>query len=284
VAPESSHAIPASWTEVGHFDFPAVPERSHWVPTAPGQCIPFTREQIERLGDGNFCFIGIVDSVDDKPPDYTRFQYGTADFNNLISKSNNYAWRNFTIQRGDYHMAMIIPVIVRPDDPFGDVPQVERLFEIKWLAGRQKGRALEIDTRNMPEGTRIIAWMPESKLKGIKAFMSQTIKEGIQAPDEEVELYPLALDELAATGDDLKLEPKAIAAGQIKQWSPLHMACGKLTRFVGIDVAEGEQMDIPFVVKFPGGVGPQDATLMFRDRMKDEALGEMSYIFRISNK
>jgi Zn-dependent metalloprotease len=282
VAPESSYANPVSWTEVGHFDFLPVPARSHWVPTAPGQCIPFTREQIERLGDGNFCFIGIVDSIDDKPPDYTRITHWVPEYNILISKSNNYACLNFQIQRGDFHMAMIIPVLVMPDDPFGDVPQIEQLFEIKWLAGRQKGRAFEIDTRNMPEGTRIIAWMPESQLKGIKAFTSQALKEGI--PDEKVELYPVALDELAASGDDLKLEPKAIAAGQLKQWSPLRMTCGKLTRFVGIDVAKGEQMDIPFVVKFPGGVRLQDATLIFRDRMKDEAQGEMSYIFRISNK
>jgi len=282
VAPESSYSSPASWTEVGHFDFLPVPAHGNWVPTMPDQCIPFTREQIERLGDGNFCFIGIIDSVDDKPPDHTRFQYGTGDFNNLISKSNNYAWRNFRIEQGDFHMAMIIPVIVRPDDPFGDVPQIEQLFEVKWLAGRQKGRTLEIDTRNMPEGTRIIAWIPESKLKGIKAFSSQTLKEGI--PDEKVELFAVEMGELVATGDDFKLAPKAIESSELKQWSPVRLECGKLTRLVGVDMAKKEQLDIPFVVKFPGGVKPVDATLTCRDLMKDEAVAETSYIFRIRDK
>ncbi|MCX6006227.1 MAG: M4 family metallopeptidase, partial [Chloroflexi bacterium] len=280
ISPVSTFPTPASWTEVGSYDFPSVSGGGLWVPTAANQRILLTGAKIDTLGTGHFCFIGIIESAVDPAPDRTLISDVT-EFHNFISKSNNYAWRNCDI-------------INIPADTMGDTPEVERAFQINGLAGKHQARALEIDTRDMPEGTRIIVWMPAIRMVGIKAFMAQTPKERIhmfkvtgvieELPADKVQLYPLAVNELAAIGDDLKLAPKAIKARELQEWRPLRVAPGKVTRLAGIVVGNDEKMDIRFMVKFPINTGPRDATLTFRERMKDEAYGQVSYIFRIRNK
>jgi hypothetical protein len=66
ILPVSTFPSPASWHEVGHYDFASIAASGGmWLPTAGSQCIALTATLIQSLVTGHFCFIGVIESSDD---------------------------------------------------------------------------------------------------------------------------------------------------------------------------------------------------------------------------
>jgi len=166
ISPVSTFPTPASWTEVGTFNFPAVAAGGSWVPPTSSDCITMPGAMITTLGEGHFCFIGIVETVSDPAPD--RMQISTeSEFHDFIRKSNNFAWRNCDI-------ATVTPNRMNTYDP------VERMFEIRGFDPQTRFRELEVDTRDLPAGTTIAVWVPATKVQGMKASEARQRDGAIQ--------------------------------------------------------------------------------------------------------
>jgi thermolysin len=155
ISPSSTFPTPATWMQVGTFNFPSIAAGGSWVPPTNNDCITLTGAAITALGEGHFCFIGIVETVSDPPPDRTQIN-SLAEFHDFIRKSNNFAWRNCDI-------ATVTP------NRMGTYNPVERRFTIQGFDPKKQYRELEVDTRNMPAGTRISVWLPAAKVQGMKA-------------------------------------------------------------------------------------------------------------------
>lgn len=279
ISPVSTFPTPGTWHEVGHYDFPDVPaDGGLWVPTAADQCITLPATLINALGVGHYCFIGIIESDADPAPDWMLID-NVSEFHAFISKSNNYAWRNCDI-KDDVH-----------PDASGDFPATAHVFHINGFGRRHEPRDLEIDTRDLPEGTQIVLWIPATKLWGLKAFEARALPERIRVskiagtledlPVGHIQVRPFPLSALAKVRDVDRMIPAVMKARELQAWRPLRLSRGKVVRLAGLSLRDGEKMDVRFVVKFPKNTGTRDVTLTFRERAKDGAIGQMNYVFRI---
>jgi Zn-dependent metalloprotease len=277
ISPVSTFPTPASWTEVGHYDFPSVASGGLWVPTAANECITLTSAVINALGIGHFCFIGIIESTDDPAPDRTLIS-SVSEFHDFISHSNNYAWRNCDI-------VDLIP------DAMGNIPITDHTFQINDLDGKDIYRELEIDAHDLPEGTQVIMLMPATKLIGLKAFEAQVLspkvqrvamnKAGEEAADGQMQRRQIPLTQLATASNIGKTALAMIKERELKTLRPLYVTPGKVIQLAGITTKRKEKVNVRFIVKFPKNAGTRDATLAFRERTKDGVIGQMNYVFRI---
>jgi bacillolysin len=280
ISPVSTFPTPATWSEVGHYDFPSVTASGGvWVPTAAGECITLTSALINTLGTGHYCFIGIIESTDDPAPDRMLIS-DIGEFYAFIGKSNNYAWRNCNIEN-------IYP------DTFGNLPVTEAAFQLNDFGRRFEPRDIEVNTRDLPEGTRVEVFIPQEKLAGVKAFEVQAWPEVVGAPkiagallqplEVPVEIRPVPISRLA----EVEVAAVARVAPSVRRVRepvgdyPLAVAPNKVMRLAGLTPRKGETTEVRFKVQFPRNTGPRDVTLTFSERVGDGIIGQMNYVYRI---
>jgi hypothetical protein len=278
IAPVSTFPTPATWNEVGHYDFPAVAASGGvWVPAAANQCITLPATLINALGLGHYCFIGIIESDQDPAPDRALID-NVAEFHAFISKSNNYAWRNCNIYD-------LVP------DTAGNLPVTTGTFQVNGLDRRLAPRELEIDTRDLPKGAELVLWVPVQKALGLKAKAVPVRDRGLPVakvagalagPKEELDggrQIPLA--DLAAVGNIREMIPAELKRKEFEKQRPFRFAPGALVRLGGLELRAEERMNVRFAVRFAKKSGMRDATLAFRERMDGRQIGQMNYVFRV---
>jgi bacillolysin len=279
ISPVSTFPTPSTWHEVGHYDFPNISAAGgSWVPTAGNQCITLSATLINTLGLGHYCFIGIIESTDDPEPDRALID-NVSEFHAFISKSNNYAWRNCDIVPG-----------VSPDES-GEFSPIARAFQINGFGRKFEPRDLEIDTRDLPDGTQLVLWIPDTRFFGLKAFEVRPAPARVRVakiagtlgdlPVGETPVLAVPMTQLATVREIEKMIPQGMKAKELAKWRPLCVSPAKLIRLAGLTPSRDEKVDVRFVVKFPRNAGTRDVTLAFRERGKDGALGQMNYIFKI---
>jgi hypothetical protein len=310
ISPVSTFPAPANWTQVGTYNFPSVAAGASWVPATNNDCIIMPGTMITNLGEGHFCFIGIIENVDDPAPD--RMQINTvAEFCDFIQKSNNFAWRNCDI-------ATVTPNNLGKYDP------IERKFVIRGFDPRKQFRDLEVDTRNLPMGTQLTVWVPATKVLGLKASEARALSGAyavnkigdalMELPIDGANVLRPATPVLAGTASPARavaqteptvaapairaavrrlpvyglvqeipkfMIPKKIAKPQLANWQPLTVEADKVIRLHNLAIKREEQIDVHFVVQFPPNLGWRDVTLAFRERESAGTLGQMNFVFRI---
>ncbi|MHA1907070.1 MAG: M4 family metallopeptidase [Candidatus Thorarchaeota archaeon] len=285
ISPVSTFPSPNTWHEVGHYDFPEVPAKADltdppglWVPTAADQCITLQSALINQLGVGHYCFIGIIESPDDPPPDWNLItEY--SQFHDYISKSNNYAWRNVNINDD-----------IQPDQT-GEFEAIEHVFQMNGFGKMYKPRTLEIDTRYLPRKTQILLLLPKTKIPGIKAYETVTTSDRPFVTSAffreksfgKFRFRPVPLSELAMIKDaeiGLSKEIREI----IRDFFPIIVSPEKLLRLTGIVLKHGEKMDVRFLVKLPKGIEQQKVDLTFRELMKNKIMGQITYIYKLRKR
>lgn len=278
ISPVSTFPTPATWHEVGHYDFTGISASGGmWVPTAAGECLTLSETLINTLGVGHYCFIGIIESEDDPPPDRTLID-NVSEFHNFISKSNNYAWRNCDVVN-------LVP------DTSGELPTITQTFQINGFGRRYEPRNLELDTRDLPEGTQVTLWLPKTKFYGLKAFEVRVLQAKIgvskiggileELPVEQLRMRPIPLRELVKVTDVGAITPKAMPAEKIPALQPLRLSPQKVIRLTGLKLQQEEKINVQFAVKFPRNTGTRSVTLAIRERLNDQVLGQINYIFQI---
>jgi len=308
ISPVSTFPTPASWTQVGTFNFPSIAAGESWVPPTNNDCITMPGTMITTLGEGHFCFIGIVETAADPAPDRMQITT-TAEFHDFIRKSNNYAWRNCDI-------ATVTPNRMGTYDP------VERRFEIRGFNRQVQFRELEVDTRDLPAGTRVAVWLPAVKVMGMKASEARLLETlavtkvadalmepmaartrvlhpaapalAVTAPATAAATRPMAAAAPAAEAAELRLPiyelvretPKALIPAGIKKpeltkWRALTIEAGRVVRLHNLAMPREDKIAVPFVVQFPPNLGYRNVTLAFRERETGGTLGQMSYVFQI---
>lgn len=278
ISPASTFPSPATWHEVGHFDFPDIAAEALWVPTAAAENIMLPGTLINALGVGHYCFIGIIECDADPEPDRMLID-NTSQFHAFIRKSNNYAWRNCNIVED------VLP------DASGAFAATAHAFQMNGFDRRYEPRELEIDTRDLPEGTRLVVWIPAIKLGGLKASQARVLPELIRVrkiagvleelavPQTHIRAIPLR--QLAKVDDVQEMTPTGKRARELREWRPLRVVPKTVVRLAGLTLGKDETMDVHFAVKFPKNTGTRHVTLAFRERTKDGAIGQMNYVFRI---
>ncbi|MCA2653478.1 M4 family metallopeptidase [Microcystis sp. M061S2] len=278
ISPVSTFPTPATWHEVGHYDFTGISASGGmWVPTAAGECLTLSETLINTLGVGHYCFIGIIESDDDPPPDRTLID-NVSEFHNFISKSNNYAWRNCDVVN-------LVP------DTSGELPTITQTFQINGFGRRYEPRNLELDTRDLPEGTQVTLWLPKTKFYGLKAFEVRVLQAKIgvskiggileELPVEQLRMRPIPLRELVKVTDVGAITPKAMPAEKIPALQALRLSPQKVIRLTGLKLQQEEKINVQFAVKFPRNTGTRSVTLAIRERLNDQVLGQINYIFQI---
>lgn len=275
VSPASSFAAPASWNEVGHYNFPSIPAGSYWVPADADQCIVFPSALTVLLGEGHFCFIGIIESVDDPAPDHNEIHTIT-EFYDFIRKSNNYAWRNCDI---------------KDDVTFN----MEAFIEEFVLNAFEKGKLLtdiEIDARNLPGEADLVLLFPRDKIRGVKVMDIKHIQPRMNILRGPV--IPLALAEkdiIAVQRPRVdfnvpEAELKSLLGKRkdelIEKFIPMKIKSQDIIRLVGCHIDSPDK--IKFAVQFHKGCGTRDVHIAFRQLYKGQNLGQMNYIYKLRNK
>jgi hypothetical protein len=247
-----------------------------WVPTAASECITLSAALITSLGVGHFCFIGIIESSDDPGPDRTLID-SVSEFHSYISKSNNYAWRNCNV----------VPAV--SPEASGDYAAITRTFQINGFGHRFEARDLEVDTRDLPEGTQLVVWIPEEKLFGLKAYELRANQLGVakvagalqDSPTAHLPVVAMPMTKLAEIREVEKMVVAGLKKEQLTKLRALQLPATRLFRLAGLTPKEKGKTEIRFVIKFPRNTGTRDVTLSFRERGKDGQLGQMNYIFKV---
>ncbi|MHA2431358.1 MAG: hypothetical protein ACXACC_10075, partial [Promethearchaeota archaeon] len=276
ISPVSTFPTPSTWHEVGHYNFSSVPPGGLWVPTAANDCIILPATLINTLGVGHYCFIGIIESNADPAPDRMLID-NTSEFHDFISKSNNYAWRNCNIE--NLHT-----------NTFGEVQTMIHNFQINKFDRRDRPRDLEIDTRDIPKGTKIILWIPTNKLWGLKIFETRLKPEKIhinkiagvidENPVEQI-LRRIPISEIMKIDDVIDINFRELLDRKSKSLRLFSLEPRKIVRLEGLSLGKDKKMNIRFLIKFPKNIGPRDVILVFRERQNDVKLGQINYMYRI---
>lgn len=279
ISPVSTFAAPATWHEVGHYDFPPVAANGGlWVPANANECITLPAALISALGHGHFCFIGIIESADDPAPDRTLIS-NIPEFHAFISKSNNYAWRNCNI----------VPDLT-PDDS-GVFEPVFGEFQINGFGRPWEPRELEVDTRDLPEGTELILWLPQRHFLGVRALEVVTCRPAgrphkiagvlVGPTNSQETVKPIPMPELVLA-DDLRPAMSRTAIAKVSEEArPLCIPAVRLVRLSGLVPTGAGRISVRFSVRFPKGTGIRDVSLAFRERTRQGLLGQVNYVFKI---
>lgn len=278
VASAGTFPAPASWHEIGSYDFPPVAPGAVWVPAAANECITFPKALIATLGLGHFCFIGVIESLQDPAPDRTQI-HDINDFYQFIAMSNNYAWRNCDIEN------------VIPSLPHGQFHVIHKQFTMTGFGRGVRPFDLEVDTRNLPAGTQIQVLLPRLKARPVKLF---DVRNKLLRPEPRIPAAPVAIplaeqrvtakpvgklivkpEEILVPAGGPRLDPARLTAITVR--------LDGVTRFAGIQLEDKEVFTIDFTIKFPSNVGARDAYLSFRQLSQGKYLGQMNYLFRLRN-
>jgi hypothetical protein len=205
-----------------------------------------------------------------------------SEFHAYISQSNNYAWRNCNIVDG-----------LAPDQS-GGLPAQQGAFRVTGFGRRYYPRDLEIDTRDLPEGTHLALRIPEKWFYGLKAFdvpakgTGRTAKVGGVLQDVRVGAAPISAIPLSALVREFaearglgRMIVRGMRARKYGSWRSLFVPPGRVIRLAGLAPTGDDWIDIQFAVKFPRDTGRHDVALAFRECGRDGVLGQMNYVFRI---
>lgn len=279
LSPASTFPTPGSWVDAGSYPFPIVSAGGgFWIPLAATECITLPIALTNSLGVGHFCFIAIIESATDPPPDHMLIS-DVGEYCQFIAKSNNYAWRNCDI------------VNLIPNLP-GDIPVIEQTFQFNDFGRKNVVRDLEIDARDVPENTQVLLWFPNTRpnLTAVEAipmpgaFQVKKVAGALETPVvAQAQLRPIPLAQMTAVADIGKLDKNIAVVAKPQALSPLQVAPSKVVRLAGLSPAKNGKIEIRFSVKFPKNVGTRDVTLSFRERSQERVIGQMNYIFRIRN-
>ncbi|MCJ7442949.1 MAG: hypothetical protein MUO26_00195 [Methanotrichaceae archaeon] len=196
-----------------------------------------------------------------------------------VSLDNNCAWHNCDI----------IPIIL---DLSGHLPVAAQSFLINglgyWYTSK---RLIEIDTRDLPQGTQVILWIPRNKFIGLKTFEFQMpvakaavtkIADTLQTlPEAQITFAPVSLSWLAKVKETSLKELASVQKAKLSKLQPLILDARKIIRLSGLALNNEDKDEVHFMVKFPKNTELRDMTLSFRERGTDGVLGQMNYIFRI---
>lgn len=282
ISPVSTFPAPTSWHEVGIYDFPTVPAGGLWVPSAASECITLPSALASTLGTGHFCFIGIVEATADPAPDRNLID-NTTEFHDYIRKSNNYVWRNCDVTG-------VAPA------PSGITPAQINGFLINGFGRKTEFRQLEVDARELPVGTRLVIWVPRRRFFGVKAISVRPLTPAVRPRNVAGALAPLPEDlapahlvseplgRFARVHDAAKIKPKQIRVKALDLWHALEIKPGHVARFQGLQLRNGETMQVHFSLQFPQDVGTRDVTLAFREMLQDKLIGQMNYIYQVRKR
>jgi hypothetical protein len=249
---------------------------------APSECITLTSDLLSTLGTGHFCFIGIIESTADPSPDRNLINNIT-EFHDYIRKSNNYVWRNCEITG------------VAPESS-GITPAQIGGFQINGFGPKTEFRQLEVDARELPQGTRLVIWVPRIRFIGVKAVTVRPLMptvllrnvagalEPLPVDLDPAHLVPAPLGRFARVHDAAKIKPKQIPANELNLWHALEIEPGHVTRFRGLHLRNGETMQVHFALHFPRNVGTRNVTLVFRELLQDKLLGQMNYVYQVRKR
>jgi len=264
ISPVSTFPTPATWHEVGTYDFPEIAEEGFWVPTTSAECITLTSVLINTLGTGHFCFIGIIECDDDQAPDRLYID-NVSEFHDYISKSNNYAWRNCNIKD-------LVP------DASGDIPETSDEFIMNGYGRWYERRDLEIDTGDLPENTQFRLLLPEERIQGLNVFEHVTHYYTPYKTKFRGTLEPRLMTDVTRRIMPIKQIRKPVLDQRAVQ---LNISPKKIISLAGLTIRKDDQIKVRFQVKFPKNVGTRDVALVFRERYKNKVIGQMNYIYRI---
>ena len=275
VAPASSFPTPATWHEVGVYDFPPVPAGGHWTPAAAGQCIVFPSALIHTLGVGHYCFIGIIENEEDPPPDRMQI-HSSSEFHDFIRKSNNYAWRNCEIEDT---ILSAEPVVIFKN------------FQVNAFGPGKEPVELEIDARYLPSTATLQIFVPREKAHYLKFSEVRRIPARVELTRAPRPAMAIPLAEQTVTRRPMaeflvKPEKALFTAARREELRPgeavvLGPAPGTITRMAGILLGPEEAMKIHFAVKFGPETGARDVHLAFRQIVKREHVGQMNFVYRL---
>jgi Zn-dependent metalloprotease len=264
ISPVSTFPTPATWHEVGTYDFPEIADGGFWVPTTTAECITLTSALINTLGTGHFCFIGIIECDDDRPPDRSNID-NVSEFHDYISMSNNYAWRNCNI-------IDLVP------DASGDVPVTSDEFMMNGYGRWHERRTLEIDTGALPENTQFQLLLPETHAHALNVL------EYLPRHFTPYRVtYPGTLEPQPITDAARRIVPitqmrKPVLNQKVVQ---LTITPKKIINLTGLTIRKDDQVKVRFQIKFPKNVGTRDVALVFREKYDKKVIGQMNYIYRI---
>lgn len=277
LSPVSTFPTPATWHEVGHYDFPNIGAAGGtWAPPTPDDCLTIPAALMSTLGTGHYCFVGIIESDADPAPD--RLQIDTVDeFHAFIAGSNNYAWRNCNLYDN-----------VHPNDA-GEYPTLTNTFKMTGFDANTAPKVLEIDARDLPPGTDVVITLPAAKLTGAKAFETPLLTnmlgfvKHLGALEEPLaKMAPVGAIPLGAL-TDVQMDELLRTAPAVRRETtrPLRVTPGKVMRIGGMALGKGESIPVQFALRFPPGTGRRDVALAFRERRGNKNIGQMNYIFRV---
>lgn len=264
ISPVSTFPTPATWHEVGTYDFPEIAEEGFWVPTTSAECITLTSALIDTLGTGHFCFIGIIECDDDQAPDRSNID-NVSEFHDYIAMSNNYAWRNCNVKD-------LVP------DASGDVPVTSDEFVMNDYGRWHERRDLEIDTGDLPENTQLELLLPETHIQGLKVFEYVTRHYTPYRTKYRGTLEARPITDAVRRIFPIKQMRKPVPDQRAIQ---LNIAPRKLINLTGLAIRKDDQVKVRFQVKFPKNVGTRDVALVFREKYNKKVIGQMNYIYRI---
>jgi hypothetical protein len=90
---------------------------------------------------------------------------------------------------------------------------------------------------------------------------------------------PMAM--LTKAAEVAALKPKKISAVELADLRTMAIAPRKIVRFGGLTLENAEKMTVRLMVKFPKNVGTRDALLVVRERLDEDVIGQMNFVFRI---
>jgi hypothetical protein len=142
----------------------------------------------------------------------------------------------------------------------------------------------------------LVVWVPRQKFLGVKAATVRPLTsavlprnvagmlERLPADLAEAHLAPAPLGRFVRLREALEIKPKQIPDNERAMWHALEIEPGQVTRFRGMQLRDGEKIQILFVLQFPPDVGARDVTLVFRELLQDKLLGQMNYLYQVRNR
>lgn len=142
-SPVATLVTPDLWTLVGNVVLPSVPVGDQLTVSGP-----VTWGQTDIPAPGHYCFVALIGSAADPPPNPGDFLDWNK-FTRFIRENNNVTWRNFNVENND------------PDVNDPSVPKGFKALAFLAPGAPDKGRfmAIEVITR-LPQGAKALLEMP----------------------------------------------------------------------------------------------------------------------------
>ena len=151
-APAATLVTPDLWTLVGSVTIPNVPEANILTVSDP-----ITWRAADIPAEGHYCFVGVIGSRIEPPPDPGEL----VDFDNFMSfirEKNNVTWRNFNVVN---------------NEPAASGKDSSNFVPLPFIApgAPDKARKMRLEiVANLPSGARVFLEAPEHFVDRLKVF------------------------------------------------------------------------------------------------------------------